>query len=55
MIDWSASHINFVIAAYAIVFIVLAVIVVTTLMRATTLKKTLAAMKLPDTGHKDAT
>ena len=55
MIDWSASHINFVIAAYAIVFLVLAVIVVTTFMRAAALKKNLADMKLPDTGQKDAT
>jgi heme exporter protein CcmD len=55
MIDWNADHIDFVIVAYAIVFAVLAVVVVTTLMRAATLKKTLAAMKLPDTGHKDAT
>lgn len=55
MIDWSSSHINFVITAYAIVFAVLAGMVVTTLMRAATLRKTLADMKLPDTGQKDAT
>jgi heme exporter protein D len=53
MIDWNADHVDFVLVAYAIVFIVLAAIVVATLKRAATLKKTLADMKLPDTGQKD--
>jgi heme exporter protein CcmD len=55
MIDWNADHIDFVIVAYAIVFAVLAVVVVATLLRASALKKTLADMKLPDSGQKDAT
>lgn len=53
MINWNADHIDFVIVAYVIVFIVLAAIVIATLMRASTLKKTLGDMKIPDTGQKD--
>jgi heme exporter protein CcmD len=53
MIDWTASHISFVITAYAIVFAVLAIVVAATLMRASSLRKTLKAMNLPDTGEKD--
>jgi heme exporter protein CcmD len=55
MIDWHAHNINFVIVAYAIVVVVLLALVAATLMRAAALKKTLAEMKLPDPGHKDAT
>jgi heme exporter protein CcmD len=53
MIDWNADHIGFVIAAYAIVAVVLLVVVATTLRGASRLKKTLAAMKLSDSGQKD--
>jgi heme exporter protein CcmD len=53
MIDWSADHISFVIVAYAIVALVLLVSVITTLRRATTLKQTLAEMKLSDPGQQD--
>ena len=53
MLDWNADHVSFVIAAYAIVFVVLAVVVGATLMRASALKKTLRNMKLADTGQKD--
>jgi heme exporter protein CcmD len=53
MIDWTADHIAFVITAYAIVFAVLAAVLVATLMRASSLRKTLKAMNLPDTGEKD--
>jgi heme exporter protein CcmD len=55
MIDWSASHISFVIAAYAIVVVVLAVVVGATLRRAAALKKTLADLKLSDTQAADKT
>ena len=53
MIDWTADHISFVIVAYAIVFAVLALVVARTLMRASSLRKTLKAMNLPDTGERD--
>jgi heme exporter protein CcmD len=53
MIDWSASHISFVITAYAIVIVVLAAVVGSTLRHASILKKTLSDMQLPDSGAKD--
>lgn len=53
MIDWNADHISFVIVAYAIVFLVLAAVVGSTLMCASALKKTLRNMKLADAGQKD--
>jgi heme exporter protein CcmD len=53
MIDWTAAHIGFVVAAYAIVVIILTAVVGTTLWRAAALKKTLADMKLADAGATD--
>jgi heme exporter protein CcmD len=53
MIDWNGDHIGFVLTAYVIVAVVLAIVVAMTLQRAATLKKTLAEMKLPDTGQQD--
>lgn len=55
MINWTADHVSFVIVAYAIVGLVLLAVVATTLQRASTLKKTLAEMKLSDTGQQDRT
>jgi heme exporter protein CcmD len=54
MIDWTDHNIAFVVTSYAIVFCVLAVVVAATLMRATSLRKTLKAMNLPDTGRDQA-
>jgi ABC-type thiamin/hydroxymethylpyrimidine transport system permease subunit len=55
MIDWTADHVGFVLVAYAIVAALLAAIVVATLRRAGTLKKSLAAMKLSDPGQSEKT
>ena len=54
MTDWTANHISFVIAAYAIVATVLALVVGAILLRAATLRKTLAEMKLSDPGKTGA-
>jgi heme exporter protein CcmD len=53
MIDWSADHINFVIAAYAITAAVLILAVVAVVQRSRTLKAQLLQMNLTDTGQKD--
>ena len=51
--DWTADHVGFVFAAYAIVTFVLVSVLVHTLWRAKALKKTLADMNLSDPGQKD--
>lgn len=51
--DWTADHVSYVVAAYAIVAFVLAVVLVHTLMKAKSLKAALRKMNLADTGQKD--
>jgi heme exporter protein CcmD len=51
--DWNADHVGYVVAAYAIVALVLAGVLVRTLMKAKSLKAALREMNLPDTGQKD--
>jgi heme exporter protein CcmD len=51
MIDWNAEHINFVIAAYAIAALVLAIVIIQPLLQARALKRQLQAMNLADTGR----
>jgi heme exporter protein CcmD len=51
--DWTADHVGYVVAAYAIVALVLAGVLVRTLMKAKSLKAALREMNLPDTGQKD--
>jgi heme exporter protein CcmD len=51
--DWTADHVGYVVAAYAIVVLVLAGVLVRTLLKAKSLKAALREMNLPDTGQKD--
>jgi heme exporter protein CcmD len=51
--DWNADHVGFVFAAYAIVSVMLLGVLLHTLWRAKSLKKTLRDMKLSDPGQKD--
>jgi heme exporter protein CcmD len=53
MMDVTADHAGFVIAAYAIVFAVLAFVVGKTVVEANTLKQRLKAQNLADPGQKD--
>jgi heme exporter protein CcmD len=53
MMDWSAEHIGFVVAAYAITGVVLGGVLVATLKRAKLLKAQLVVLKLSDPGQKD--
>ncbi len=48
--DWTADHAGFVIAAYAIVAVVLAGVVLRALLRARELKRALLDLKLSDVG-----
>ena len=50
--DWSADNAGYVLAAYAIVVVVLAGVLVRTLLKARSLKAALHKMNLPDTGQR---
>jgi heme exporter protein CcmD len=52
MMDWSANHAGFVLAAYAIAFAVLALVVGSILQKAKRLKRQLKDMNLSDPGHR---
>jgi heme exporter protein CcmD len=51
--DWAADHVSYVVAAYAIVALVLATVLVRTLLKAKSLKAALRELNLPDTGQKE--
>jgi heme exporter protein CcmD len=51
--DWTADHAGFVVAAYAIVFVVLAGVVLRSLLKAQELRRALLLMKLPDVGVRE--
>jgi heme exporter protein CcmD len=51
--DWAADHVSYVVAAYAIVALVLAAVLVRTLLKAKSLKAALRELNLPDTGQKE--
>jgi heme exporter protein CcmD len=51
--DWSADHVGYVMAAYAIVALVLAGVLLRTLLKAKSLKAALRDLNLADTGEKD--
>ncbi len=51
--DWSAEHVGYVVAAYAIVALVLAGVLLRTLLKAKSLKAALRDLNLTDTGQKD--
>jgi heme exporter protein D len=55
MINWTADHVEYVLAAYGVAGFVLAALVVRTLRQSAVLKKTLSEMKLTDPGQKDGT
>lgn len=51
--DWAGDHVEYVVAAYAVVAVVMIGLLVHTLWRAKKLKQTLANMRLSDPGQKD--
>jgi heme exporter protein CcmD len=53
MMNWQADHAGFVLAAYAVVAVVLAAVVLRTLIRAKALKAALKNMNLSDAGQKE--
>lgn len=53
MIDFSADHVSYVLAAYAIVALVLAGVLVRTVLKAKSLKAALHEMNVADTGQRD--
>jgi heme exporter protein CcmD len=52
MMDWSANHAGFVLAAYAIAIVVLVLVVGSILRQARYLKRQLKDMNLADPGHR---
>jgi phosphatidylglycerophosphatase A len=51
MMDWTADHVGFVVAAYLVVALLLLGVLLRGLWRARILKRTLASMKLADPGE----
>jgi heme exporter protein CcmD len=52
--NWQADHVGFVLLSYGIAALVLGGVVVATLLRARSLRRELAAMKLSDPGTKES-